>query len=323
MPGPREQPESTKPQTLRVTEAQSGSGVLRAWLRERYGLDFRSLAAFRIALAGVILFDLADRASQLRAFYSDQGMIAPYVFEQSLSRTLLWPHFWSGSPGFQTLLFAISALFALAMLLGYRTRVATLLSWALLCSLHFRNPNILNFGDSILRVLLFWSVFLPLGERWSIDRSWGRSGTLFGADSAPGSTRVLSVGAVAIQLQIVFLYFFSAMHKVAPQWTVDGSALYYALSVDFRVYPLGLWLLQFPDLMKFLTFATLYLEMFGAFLFFFPFYSAQVRFGTAIAFVMMHLVIGSTMRFGIFQLVPCAAMLLFVPAPVWDRWKKA
>ncbi|NRA02310.1 MAG: HTTM domain-containing protein [Myxococcales bacterium] len=306
-----------------MTEAKSGSAAIYAWLRERYGLDFRSLAAFRIATASVILFDLADRAPQLRTFYSDQGMIARYVFDQSLSRTLLWPHFWSGSPGFQSLLFALSALVALAMLVGYRTRLATLLSWVLLCSLHFRNPNILNFGDSILRILLFWSIFLPLGERWSLDRRRGRRGAVPESNAAPGSTRILSVGAIAIQLQVAFLYFFSAMHKLGPQWMVDGSAVYYALSVDYRVYPLGLWLLQFPDLMKFLTFASLYLETIGPFLFFVPFYSAQVRLGTAIAFVALHLGIAASMRFGVFQLVPCAAMLLFVPGLVWDRWRKA
>jgi hypothetical protein len=52
---------------------------------------------------------------------------------------------------------------ATAVALGYYTRLAMFLSWYPVISLHDRNPIILHNGDGVLRLLLFWGMFLPLG----------------------------------------------------------------------------------------------------------------------------------------------------------------
>ncbi len=106
--------------------------VRQGWfksLTQRYGLDIRSLALFRIGLALVIMTDLFWRFPDLASHYSDQGVLP----RTSLIDSFLHPWYWSihllsGQPLVQGLLFLSAALLALAMLVGYRTRLATIAS---------------------------------------------------------------------------------------------------------------------------------------------------------------------------------------------------
>ena len=47
---------------------------LQKGFRDVFSLDLRSLAAFRVALALVLLYDLADRSRDLAAHYTEQGV---------------------------------------------------------------------------------------------------------------------------------------------------------------------------------------------------------------------------------------------------------
>src|SRR5262245_64238108 len=102
----------------------------------------------------------------------------------------------------QAILFVAAGVSALALLVGHRTRLATIASWLLFTSLNTRNPMVVLGADVLLRVVLFWAMFLPLGARYSVDRAW------LGAtkDSRP---RVLSAATVAYLLQIVLVYWFT------------------------------------------------------------------------------------------------------------------
>ena len=136
-------------------------------LRQVLGLDLRSLALFRMCAALVVLADLALRARDLRAHYTDDGVLPQAYFLVDKTRWSL--HLLSGSAYFQAALFVLAAVFALLLLVGYRTRLATFVTWLLLLSLQSRNWMILNSGDVVLRLTLFWSLFLPLGARFSVD----------------------------------------------------------------------------------------------------------------------------------------------------------
>jgi len=46
-------------------------------LRRVFGLDLRSIALFRILLGTLLLSDLLLRASDITAFYTDQGVLTP------------------------------------------------------------------------------------------------------------------------------------------------------------------------------------------------------------------------------------------------------
>lgn len=286
----------------------------RAKVVELFGADLRSLAALRIVLAVLVLSDLAGRVTDLSAHYTDKGVLPRSVLleDEVLNRWSFSLSLMNGELFFQALLFIVAALAALALLVGYRTRLMTIIVWVLVLSIQWRNPLVLNDGDTLLRVLLFWGVFLPLGACWSVDRA---------LKTVPPrlSMRFLSIATVGLFLQIAFMYWFTAMQKSDPEWRMDGTAIYYALSVDQFTTPVGTYLLNFPTLLTVLTFGTILLETFGPFLLFFPIFNGLARVVAVLAFMGLHFGIWLTMDLGIFSLLSAFCMVCFLPGWFWGN----
>jgi len=273
---------------------------------EIFGADLRSLATFRIVLALLVLADLANRATDLSAHYTDAGIMPRTVLvEQVLSPWAFSLQLMNGGELFQWLLFGVAAFAALGMLVGYRTRLMTFVVWLLLLSIQLRNPLLNGSESPMLRMLVFWGMLLPLGAYWSVDRT--RS-----ALPRP-SPRFLSLATFGLFMQIAFVYWFSAALKSGPEWRTDYTALYYALSLDQLATPIGHLLLDFPSLLQVLTFATFVLEALGPLLLFCPFFTGPVRTGAALAFMSLHFGIWLTMDIGIFPWISAFCMVCFFP----------
>ena len=275
------------------------------------GLDKRSLAVFRMGLGLVLLVDLLKRARDLAAHYSDVGAVPRQVLLDWRGDDAGWSfHLLSGSTMAQAVLFTVAAGFAVAMLLGYRTQLATVFSWLFLCSLHGRNPAVLHGGDNLLRVLLFWAMFVPLAEVWALDAR---------RRAERWQPLAVSVGTLALGLQLCFLYWFAGWLKWDPAWTRDGIAVYQALSLDQLVTPWGHFLLRFPRLLTWATWGTLVLEFLGPFLVFIPWRTAFFRTLAVGLFVSFHLLgLGLALNLGIFPWVCAIAWTIFLPAAFWD-----
>ena len=287
-------------------------GWWRTKVMEVFGADLRSLALFRIVLALLVLADLAIRATDLSAHYTDRGVLPRTVLvTQVLSRWAFSLNVMNGEPFFQALLFGVAAVAALGLLVGYRTRLMTIVVWVLLLSIQWRNPLVGASDGPLLRLMLFWAMFLPLGAYWSVDRALKDGASRL-------STRFLSVATVGLFLQIAFVYWFTAALKSGPEWRVDGTALYYALSLDQLSTQTGQYLLNFPDLLTVMTFATFGLEALGPFLLFCPFFTGPVRTGAVMAFMSLHFGIWMTMNLGIFPWISAFCMVCFLPGWFWD-----
>jgi hypothetical protein len=191
----------------------------------------------------------------------------------------------------------------------------TIVVWVLLLSIQWRNPLVGGAEGPLLRLLLFWSMFLPLGAYWSIDRA---------LEGGPRrlSTRFLSVATVGLFLQIAFVYWFTAALKSGPEWRVDGTAIYYALSIDQIAKPIGHYLLGFPELLTLMTFATFGLEAIGPLFLFFPFFTGPVRTAAVLAFMSLHFGIWLTMDIGIFPWISAFCMVCFLPSWFWEKAAK-
>ena len=112
---------------------------------------------------------------------------------------------------------------------------ALVISLVMLISLHNRAPLVLQGGDNLLLLVLFWMCFLPIGQRYSIDAALVDPRQ---PASRPVPNAYLSVATVAILLQAMAVYFFSAFLKSGDEWYPDGTAIYYAL--PWTTQPLGL-----------------------------------------------------------------------------------
>lgn len=274
--------------------------------RRRVGIDARSLAAFRIALGLLLVADLLLRSRDLVAHYTDFGVLPRAALESQFAAPYHFSlHALSGDAWFQVLLFAVAAAFAAALAVGYRTTAVTVVSWVLLISLQNRNPVVLNGGDVLLRMLLFWAMFLPLGERWSIDARR--------ADRR--RDRVVGVATAALLLQIVIMYGVNAAMKLVGDLWRRGVAIEYVFSLDQFTVLFGDALAQYPRLLHALDllWMTMLALSFGLILL-----TGRRRAVFVAAFVGAHLGMLLTMQLGLFPLVAVGALLPFLPGVVWD-----
>jgi hypothetical protein len=279
-----------------------------------FAIDLRALAALRIAFAGLLALDLALRARDLVAHYTDRGVLPRDVLAADpLGRWLglVSFHLQGGSAAFEAALFALAFAAAGSMLVGLHTRAAAVTSWLLLISLQNRNPLVHYGGDNLLALVLFFACLLPLGARWSLDAR--RDGKAWG----PGA--VLSVAGAALLVQIAAVHFFSVFHKTAPEWWPDGTALGYALHMEKFARPFGVWLRAYSDATRALSYATLVVEGLGSLLLFSPFATTPLRALATAGFVGFHFGIFLCLDLMLFSWISLAAFLVFLPSPVWDR----
>lgn len=290
--------------------------TLDGWMANLFAIDVRSLAAMRIGIGAVLLADVCWRGTDLVAHYCDAGVL-PRAARIALTERGVWtaPPYWlsahmlSGSAWWQFFLFATAAVFAVWVLIGYRTRLALAASWYLVVSVHARNPLLLQGGDDLLRCLLLWCLFLPLGARWSVDQA---------LRPVDVPRRILSVASVALLLQLCLMYWFTAVLKTDDVWRRDFSALYYALRIDHFTTPLGIWLAHFPQFLKVLTLGTWLLEWAGPFLLFSPVLTGRFRTIIVAAFIALHLGIAMTLEIGLFSYICIVYWIAFLPSGFWD-----
>ncbi len=308
------------------SEQRRSPSFLAQWL----GIDTRALALFRVALAVILLVDLTIRSHDLVAMYTDAGFFSVADAREYFSRTgdeWRWSlHLLSGSVDFQALLFAAAAIFAGMMLVGYRTRVATIASWVLLVSLHNRSPLLLNGGDVLLRMLLFWCMFLPLGRTWSLDalrRARRRSAAGIpgaGAQEAGAmSPTVVSIATAALLIQICVMYTATGLYKLQEDSWRDGDAMIRSLSYEPYARPMADVVLTQPWLVQGLGVAVPWLEIVGPLLLLLPWVGRYARLPVVVALALMHVGIEMCMTVGLFSYVSLAGLIAFLPASVFDN----
>jgi hypothetical protein len=284
------------------------------WLKRPFTLDLRALALLRMGVAGLLLLDLGIRSTDLEAFYANMGVLpVPVLLENLWTPYQFSFHVMSGLWQVQALLFGVAAAVAVALLLGYHTRLATVASWLLLVSLQNRNPMIGQGGDDLLRMLLFWGIFLPWGRMYSRDAR---------PLPPPETTSYCSAATLAYVVQIALLYWCTALLKSGPEWTTEGTALYYALSLDQVLLPLGRLLYPHPELLRYLTFGTWYLELGLPVLLFIPVGVKWWRLAFVGLTLLFHLGISLTLFVGLFWLINIISTLGLLPPPAlnWLAW---
>ncbi|MGH7586473.1 MAG: HTTM domain-containing protein [Gemmatimonadales bacterium] len=280
-----------------------------ALLRRAFALDTRSLAVFRIGAACVLLADVAGRFGVLRDFHTDHGVLPRSAVLAAPGVEFPSAYFATGSSVGAAILLALAGVAAIALLAGWHTRVATIASWFLFASAAQRNPTVLHGGDALLRAMLFWAMFLPLGARWSLDAR--RAGP-------PAPATVIGLAPAAYLLQLAWLYWLAALNKVGPAWLTRGDALLLALNFDQLVTPLGLWLkAQPPVLLQALTRGAWLLEAVGPFLLFVSM-KGRLRVVAVGLFTLLHLGFGAALSLGTFVAIPIVCWVATLPGWCWE-----
>lgn len=256
--------------------------------------DISSIRLFRIFFGSYIFFEICWtfclNFNQL--FESEQGVWGAFFIEKYIEA--YFPNnllFYLITTNFQLKLY-IGLLLSLVItyILGYYPKMISLMLTVLLGALYAKYNFLLAGWQQYMLCLLFLSSFIVenIEEQTS---NWYEYVLLF---------------------QIGFIYLFNAISKNGESW-LGGNAI----ELCFRYYPLttyiGNYLLNFPFLLKILTYGSLLFEIALLFLLLFCFHLKKVRIFSAVSLVLFHLFIQITMEVGHFYLVAISVALLLMP----------
>nr|WP_245799948.1 HTTM domain-containing protein [Haladaptatus litoreus] len=150
-----------------------------------------------------------------------------------------------------------------------------------------------------------WSVFLPLGERWSVDSC---------RIDRP-ARRVVSFASAGLLVQVVIVYTANALFKLRGDMWMDGVAVQYIFSLQSYTTSFGDFLAQFPILLRLFDALWLALVISSVLLLLL---TGWLRAAFASLFVAMHVGMLLTLHLSIFPLVSVVALVPFFPSVVWD-----
>lgn len=159
-------------------------------LQNPFKLDLRSLAIFRLGLGLVILLALFPVSTFSLATPLDTDLSKPIFYENAsnLLETFIQQF------GFGYFLLGLLLLVSgIGLMLGYKTRIATL-SCLILSSI----ASLVDVGHfpliaTVLLALLFWSLFLPVGANYSLDSAMNLG--------SPPKTEVAACATASLVLQ--------------------------------------------------------------------------------------------------------------------------
>ena len=301
-------------------------------IRDVYlSFDRRTLGFARIMLGFLLVMDLIRRTPDWVDVFSTEGVLPNHV-------NLLRPQGGGNfsivnafsTPGELWVLWAVELFCFLGLLVGYRTRVFQILSLIFVTSNNGRVLLFENGGYVVQNLLLLWTCFLPMGDRFSLDAMLesmrrkrettedelnDRSNLI---DSRKLEPFISFVGLV-IMLQISAIYYFNVVHKTGPAWK-NGTAVHYVLYVDRMITPLiaDIRHLSPPWLIIFLTKFVLFAEAAIPICLLSPLGRTWARRITIVLMNTLHLGFGSFFVLGPFAWSACVFSTLLFTTDDWE-----
>src|SRR2546422_9345530 len=141
---------------LQMSEESTPPGLAKLL----FAIDVRALAALRIGLGFLILWDVLHILPHAREFLSADGMVVWNPLSPAKSSVFLLG---GGGVAYARAVLSVYGALALMLIVGFHTRLVTagclVLAWSLISA----SPLIAPSGDHLAIWLLIWSLFLPIG----------------------------------------------------------------------------------------------------------------------------------------------------------------
>lgn len=302
---------------------------LQTFLADVYlTVDPRSLGLFRIGFGAVLFFDLYRRFLGLDYWYTNAGILPNHTLLWSPPGRHILSFFYTLSTHNEALwgMLVCAAVFA-AYTLGWHTKLFQVLALVCLVSLDARIPGLENGGDVVLNLLCVWTLFLPLGRRFSVDALLAslRARRERGPDDLAdrdamrvGDAPVRSLAMLALILQFFAIYLFNVVHKTGPSWKI-GTSVHLVLHQDRIVTALGVWMRDLPvELLRFMAYSTLVIETLGVVLIITPILFRHARLLAFFLMPSLHVAFAVCLDLGPFSYAMMAFFPLLLHRTHWD-----
>ena len=288
---------------------------IRVWNQFFFGLQSaRPLGMIRICYGLLALANLGFCAVEMDHWYSEAGLLPGDAAQVIAGKLLPSPLHYVQSPQAIRIAFGFTALAALGLTVGWRTKLMSILYYGAMISLHNRNTVSASGADVLLLIFGFNLMLSPCGAAYSVD-SWlanRKRGTV--ADPL-----ILAWSLRLFQIQICLVYAMAAILKCNGNLWINGSAIHYVLNnsevgrVDLSV------LSNYPILINLMTYSALGFELSLAFLLWFR----AVRPAVIMMGIMLHLGILLTVNIPIFGELMWTGYIAFLTPPEFAWFMRA
>jgi Vitamin K-dependent gamma-carboxylase len=194
---------------------------------------------------------------------------------------------------------------ALALAVGWHSRLAAVAVFVLLQSFVRRGVYIVNAGDAILTIVALVLALCSCGAALSLDQR-RRTGSFWSAQTRSAWPIRL------LQVQLSVIYLVSVQVKLSGKTWMDGSAVFYAWRSDGRwaTLPAPEWLADNAILVNVVTWGALAVELAIAVLV----WNRRLRFWVLAAGVVMHIAIMVNLNIAFFSVAMFVLYVAFIPA---------
>ena len=292
--------------------------------------DRRTLGLARLCIGFFLLFDLFRRTPDWFRMFADDGVL-PTHYNLWRPQSSGWSLFNAFSThGELIALWLLGFAIFFCVLIGYKTRVAQVLAAVFVASMNGRVLLIENGGYVVHNLLMLWTAFLPLGDRFSLDALLAsmRHQTERNADDLNDRLtdvahwRLLphvSLVGFVILVQLAAIYGFNVVHKTGRAWH-DGTAVHYVLYVDRMVTPLiGLIREHCPEVVLLaMTNFVMGMEAGLPVALLSPLARVWAKRIALVFVLMLHISFGSTFVLGPFAWALCCFSILLIGTEDWE-----
>jgi hypothetical protein len=233
---------------------------------------------FRILTGLIILYQYLINYHQRYYLYGPDAVwpYATFLEEVAKARSFSLYAF-SPAPLFFELVFHLGILVTVLWVMGWHTRLMTLLTYIFVWSLHERNPLLWDGGDNVVQIILVSAVFANLGAHFSLDADRLRAARARGGLRASVQVILHNAALLSFALQLCLVYGVAGLYKVQGRMWQSGTALYYIMRVDEFTWPgYSEYVYQNVFLVTALSYATVAFQVSFPFLFFLNRYTRRL-----------------------------------------------
>ena len=272
--------------------------------------DLRSLGLFRILVGLTIVYDIyLFRFSQIDVLYAPFGATPPEVFRGYAPLVRLSALSYMHDVHSISLFFGVTALSALLYTTGIFSRVAGIVCFLGYTQILMRNPFVYAGAEQALLAALFFSLFLPISERFAPNFRRPKV----------ASNAYVATAATLYTAQVAIIYLVTAVLKDGWMYA-DGSALTHAMFEDLLVrQPFADWLISQRFLAETITYTIVPVEYLLPILIISPYFNKWSRLISAVIILGLHWSIFPFITVGHFPMAMSCAAIFLVPGVVWDR----
>lgn len=275
--------------------------------------DSHTLAMVRILVGCLALVNLLFLFPTIPDFFLETGFVplkSNLIYFGEMNRINLLSG--AADPTLVYAFFGVGLLATIGVILGWYTRLNTIVFALFFISLHHRNGLILHGGDTILRQLAILLAVSPCGWAYSLDRKRA----IAKGQADPAEIQVSLWPQKLIQIQVAVVYFTTVWHKWHGNYWREGSAVWYTMQLgEFKKFPVPGFMFS-EWFVKLTSYGTLLVELALATLVFFkPFRKWVLILG-----ILMHGFIEYSMNIPLFAFLMVSTYVSFYEGREVKDW---